>query len=146
MGRQTFTLIDKETGEELGDQVAIVRPRSKSSFERHFTMNQDTLITLAKELNGEQLKVLLALLTNLDYENFIQVAQVSVAENLGMQKTHVNRAIKKLVELEVIIEGPKISRSKSYRLNPNFGWKGTAKNHQRELKKRMESSNMRGLV
>ena len=59
----------------------------------------------------------------LDYENLIQVNQAEVAEQVGMNRHHVNRSIKKLIELGVVLEGVKIGISRSYRLNPNFGWK-----------------------
>ena len=32
------------------------------------------------------------------------------------------------------LEGPKIGVSRSYRLNPNYGWKGSGKNHKQALK------------
>lgn len=128
------TQVDLETGEDLGGFVAVVRPKQKSAFERHFTMNQAALELLAKTLTGEQFKVLMMLLASLDYENFIQVAQADIAEKLEMQKTNVSRSIKGLINLGVIIEGPKIGRSKSYRLNPQFGWKGTVSNHKKALK------------
>lgn len=128
------TQIDLETGEDLGGFVAVIRPKQKSSFERHFTMNQAALKIIATELNHEQTKVLMMLLADLDYENYIQVAQIDIAEALRMQKTHVSRAIKNLIEFGIIIEGPKIGRSKTYRLNPQFGWKGTVSNHKKALK------------
>lgn len=128
------TQIDLDTGEDLGGFVAVIRPKGKSSFQRHFTMNQAALLTIANELNHDQMRVLMALLADLDYENYIQVAQIDIAEALNMQKTHVSRAIKNLLEFGVIIEGPKIGRSKTYRLNPQFGWKGTITNHRKALK------------
>ena len=63
------------------------------------------------------------MLARLDYENLIQVNQAEVS----------NRSIKKLIELGVILEGVKIGISRSYRLNPNFGWKGSAKGHREAL-------------
>ncbi|EAN8608591.1 hypothetical protein EPF86_22460 [Salmonella enterica] len=128
------TQIDLDTGEDLGGFVAVIRPKQKSAFQRHFTMNQGALKLLAKTLTGEQFKVLMMLLAELDYENFIQVAQADIADALEMQKTNVSRAIKGLIELSVIIEGPKIGRSRSYRLNPQFGWKGTVSNHKKALR------------
>lgn len=128
------TQIDLETGEDLGGFVAVIRPKQKSSFQRHFTMNQAALLTIANELNHDQMRVLMALLADLDYENYIQVAQIDIAEALKMQKTHVSRAIKNLIKFGIIIEGPKIGRSKTYRLNPQFGWKGTVSNHRKVLK------------
>ncbi|QBY47014.1 MarR family transcriptional regulator [Arsenophonus nasoniae] len=129
-----YTQIDTDTGEEVGSFVAIIRPKQKSAFERHFTMNQAALLLIANELNHDQMRVLLALLADLDYENYIQVAQIDIAKALRMQKTHVSRAVKNLLEFGIILEGPKIGRSKTYRLNPQFGWKGTVSNHKKALK------------
>ncbi|WP_426578610.1 helix-turn-helix transcriptional regulator (plasmid) [Xenorhabdus stockiae] len=128
------TQVDLETGEDLGGFVAVIRPKQKSSFERHFTMNQAALLLIANELNHEQTRVLMALLADLDYENYIQVAQSDIAGALKMQKTNVSRAIKNLIDFGIILEGPKIGRSKTYRLNPQFGWKGTVSNHRKALK------------
>ena len=50
-----------------------------------------------------------------------------------MNRHNVNRSIKKLIELGVVLEGVKIGVSRSYRLNPNFGWKGSAKGHREAL-------------
>ena len=66
-------------------------------------------------------------------ENLIQVNQAEVSEQVGMNRHNVNRSIKKLIELGVILEGVKIGISRSYRLNPNFGWKGSAKGHREAL-------------
>ena len=97
-------------------------------------MNQSALLKMAQTLSHEQIKVLFVLFAHLDYENYIQVPQVEIAEQLGMMKQNVNRAMKGLIDFGIIIDGPKIGRSKSYRLNPNYGWKGTVKNHDKALK------------
>ena len=123
-----------DQGEIIGGFVAVIRPKQKSAFQRHFTMNQDALRILAKELTGEQFKVLMLMLADLDYENFIQIAQADIAETLGMQKTNVSRAVRALLDVGVIFEGPKVGRSKTYRLNEQFGWKGTVTNHKKALK------------
>ena len=126
--------IDLDTGEEIGSFVAVIRPKQKSTFQRHFTMNQAALLTIANELNHEQMRVLMALLAELDYENYIQVAQTDISIALKMQKANVSRAIKNLLEFGIILEGPRIGRSKTYRRNPQFGWKGTVSNHKKALK------------
>ena len=133
-GTKRFTQFDTQTGEAIEGFVAVIKPKFKSSFERHFTLNQSALLAMAQTLSHEQTKVLLVLLVHLDYENFIQVPQVLVAEQLGMRKQHVNRAMKGLMEYGILLEGPKVGRSKSYRLNPNYGWKGTIQNHEKALK------------
>ena len=130
---QRITQIN-DHGEIVGGFVAVIRPNQKSAFQRHFTMNQDALRILAKELTGEQFKVLMLMLADLDYENFIQIAQADIADTLEMQKTNVSRAVRALLDVGVIFEGPKVGRSKTYRLNEQFGWKGTASNHKKALK------------
>ncbi len=133
-GTGRITQIDESTGEVIGGFVAVIRPKQKSSFERHFTMNQAALEIIATELSHEQTRVLMILLSELDYENYIQVAQVDIGEKLKMQKTNVSRAMKNLMQMDVILEGPRIGRSKTYRLNPQFGWKGTVSNHKKALR------------
>ena len=130
---QRITQIN-DHGEIVGGFVAVIRPKQKSAFQRHFTMNQDALRILAKELTGEQFKVLMLMLADLDHENFIQIAQADIADTLEMQKTNVSRAVRALLDVGVIFEGPKVGRSKTYRLNEQFGWKGTASNHKKALK------------
>lgn len=97
-------------------------------------MNQDALKILANKLNYEQFRVLMMLLADLDYENYIQITQQSIAESLDMQKSNVSRAVKGLLDLQIVLEGPKVGRSKTYRLNEQFGWKGTISNHKKALK------------
>ena len=84
------------------------------------------------------MKVMWAMLARLDYENLIQVNQAEVSEQVGMNRHNVNRSIKKLIELGVILEGVKIGISRSYRLNPNFGWKGSAKGHREASARALE--------
>ena len=87
----------------------------------------------SKQFNRQRHEGYVAMLARLDYENLIQVNQAEVSEQVGMNRHNVNRSIKKLIELGVILEGVKIGISRSYRLNPNFGWKGSAKGHREAL-------------
>ena len=130
---------DLDTGEVVEGYIAVLQPKRRNGFDRHFSMNQDALDFLAKEVGSiSDFKVLFKLLGVLDYENLIQVSQVEIAESLGMKRQHVNRSIKRLVELGCLLEGPRIGRSMSYRLNPSFGWKGSAANHKKALQDRMD--------
>ncbi|MFV2320963.1 hypothetical protein ACNISR_26330, partial [Escherichia coli] len=70
----------------------------------------------------------------LDYENLIQIAQAYIAETLGMQTSNVSRAVRALLDVGVIFEGPKVGRSITYRMNEKFGWKGTVTIHKKALK------------
>ena len=73
------------------------------------------------------------MLARLDYENLIQVNQAEVSEQVGMNRHNVNRSIKKLIELGVILEGVKMALAALTGLTPNFGWKGSAKGHREVL-------------
>ena len=64
------------------------------------------------------------LFSRLDFENYIQVPQVEIAEDLNMHKQSVYKAIKLLEKKEILVRGPKLGRSSSWRLNPNYGYKG----------------------
>ena len=67
-----------------------------------------------------------------------------------MDRSNFNRAVKRLVERGVIEKGPKIGRMVSLRLNPEYGWKGSAKNHvaclDQERKKRMANAGIKGVI
>ena len=90
------------------------------------------------------------LLGRIDFENLMVVNQAELAKELGMHRQHVQRSIKRLIALGVILEGPKIGISRSYRLNPEFGWKGSARNHvialDQERKKRMANAGIKGVI
>lgn len=91
---------------------------------------QDAFEELAKdkEITSEPRRVLDYLFSKLDFENYIQQSQQDITKALGMHKSQVSEAIKLLVRKQIILEGPKVGRSKCYRLNPNYGWKGKVKN------------------
>ena len=118
--------IDHQTGEVVEGFVAYVVPKRKNGFQKGWmAMAQEAMMMLAQSnLTGNDMKVMWDL---------IQVNQAEVSEQVGMNRHNVNRSIKKLIELGVILEGVKIGISRSYRLNPNFGWKGSAKGHREAL-------------
>ena len=127
--------IDHQTGEVVEGFVAYVVPKRKNGFQKGWmAMAQEAMMMLcSKQFNRQRHEGYVAMLARLDYENLIQVNQAEVAEQVGMNRHNVNRSIKKLIELGVILEGVKIGISRSYRLNPNFGWKGSAKGHRQAL-------------
>ena len=85
-------------------------------------MAQEAMMMLAQSnLTGNDMKVMCGqCLPGLTMKNLIQVNQAEVSEQVGMNRHNVNRSIKKLIELGVILEGVKIGISRSYRLNPKL--------------------------
>lgn len=107
---------------------------------RWMQINQDFLKELAtrKDVGGEVLRVFLYLNARLEFENLIQVPQIEIAQELRMHKQAVNRAIKRLENLGIIIRGPKVGRSSSWRLNPQAGWKGRIVNLRKAQREHLE--------
>ena len=98
--------IDHQTGEVVEGFVAYVVPKRKNGFQKGWmAMAQEAMMMLAQSnLTGNDMKVMWAMLARLDYENLIQVNQAEVSEQVGMNRHNVNRSIKKLIELGVILE------------------------------------------
>ncbi|MBD2790586.1 helix-turn-helix domain-containing protein, partial [Xenorhabdus sp. DI] len=68
------------------------------------------------------------LLAKLDYENWLRIRQKDIAKELNMNPPHVSRAIKELFEHGILVKGPKIGASNTYRLDPSFAFRGRDKN------------------
>ena len=126
MGKHRFGTIDLDTGEVLEEGIPVWVGRKPKITERWFMAFQDAFESLStdKDLTLEHHRVLHFLFSRLDFENYIQISQTDIATALGMTKGNVSRAIKLLIEKKIVLKGPKIGRSSSFRLNPNFGWKG----------------------
>ena len=92
-------------------------------------MYQSALLTLAKwNLPNEQYRVMLALLSKVDFDNYLTIDQQNIADELGMKRPNVTKAIKALNERNILVEGPRAGLHKTYRLNPFVAHKGKNKN------------------
>lgn len=120
-------LVNMKTG-EIVPAIALFRPKWKG--EPFLMIFQDAFAYIAKDktLTLEAKNVLLYLFSRLDFENFVLIPHVEIAKELDMQRSNVSRAIKLLLEKQIIIEGPKVDRSRGYRLNNKYAWKGTLTN------------------
>src|SRR5215208_5573485 len=103
-------MVDMDTGELVGDGVPVwVGTKVKSPYEdRWMAVNQHFLEEFAarKDVSGETFRVFLFLNARLSFRNLIQVPQVEIATALGMKRQSVNRAIRKLEQLGVILRDP----------------------------------------
>ena len=130
MKRRNIASVDQDTGEVL-DGVVVYCGVKQNPYSKGWVMNsQEALELLAtdKDLTGENYRVLLLLLSRLDFENWIQITQSDIVKTLDMKKQNVSRAILLLEEKGIILRGPKVGRSYAFRLNPYYGWKGKVKN------------------
>lgn len=131
--RRPDKTFDMKTGEIEEGALVWVPRRQKSQFGRDwFQMAQDTLKRVNAErraLGLEGIVVFNALMARLDFENYIQVSQADISKEVDMRPSNVNRAIKRLMDLGFIRQGPKVGRSHTYQLHPELAWKGKGKAH-----------------
>jgi len=136
--------INPETG-EIERQYAIVPIYKKRLKEGFFVAIQEGFLYLAQlNLTGEQWRVLAYVMGKLDFENYICLTQKSVSEALNLHKSNVSKAFKVLVEKGIIHEGPKVGKTKTYRLDPSFGYKGKIRNYEK-TKKAIQKAKEKGV-
>lgn len=153
MAQRRLGQVDMSTGEVLEDGfVAYIAPKRKNGFGKEWmAMSQSAAMQLAtSNLGADDFRVFMALVAKLDFENLLVLNQAEIAREIGMHRQHVQRSIKRLIGMGVLLEGPRIGVSRSYRLNPNFGWKGSARNHvialDQERKRRMAAAGISGVI
>lgn len=56
--------------------------------------------------------------------NYVHVNQAEMARRLRIERATASRAIKRLIELQILIEGPKSGKSNTYMVNPAFCFAG----------------------
>jgi len=97
---------------------------------------QDSLAIIAtdEDMTGQILKVMILLMANLEFENYITIKQVEIANKLKMDKSDVSKAMRLLVDKGIILK-VKEGGTAGYKLNPHYGWKGKVSNMQIETKR-----------
>lgn len=128
-----FKTIDRVTGEEVEGTPVYVAGKVKWNKERWFVGFQDAFATISedKEMTLEVTRVWMQLVSKMGFENFVYIPQKEVAESLNIQRSQVSRSIKKLVNKGLLVEGPKINRASSYRLNLDHVWKGSGDEYKK---------------
>ena len=121
---------DKNTGEVL-DGVPVLCQAKRNPYSTGWVMNSQQaleMIAKDKEITGRIHRILWFLVARLDFENWIEISQKEICKELNMRKEDVSSGIKVLEKKRILIRGSKVGRSYSFRINPNFGWKGDVKN------------------
>lgn len=119
-----FTLVEPETG-EVKAYLPVMNKKKGIEGGSWVAVFQDMLSWLAlQSLPQEQYRVLMYLLGKLDFANYIRITQTTIAQDLNMHQPSVSKAIKALVALDILAEGPHVGNAKTYRLNPHMAHKG----------------------
>ena len=104
----------------------------KSDYARHFSSEMLGL-AVDKDLSGNDLRVFLAILANLGFENILNISQQELSNQLEIHRPAIAKSLKKLISkgyLEII---DTVGRQNIYMFNPNVAFKSRAKN-LKELK------------
>lgn len=132
--------VDALTGEIIeGAVLAIQRPKQTNGFQHGgwLAMHQATERRIAtdKRLTLETHRVLAMLRAELQFDNWIPINQAATARNMGMAPSSFSKALRILVEEGYILKGPgpDAAMRQTWRLNPECGWKGSAKSHRNAL-------------
>ena len=139
--------LDVETGEyiskEISEEELVAklewkdRSRHRKIIRQYYgekiMIFQAILKKAVKELSNDELKVFNYMLGIMDFENWIHIPQKEIAEDIGLHKVNVSKAIKGL-EKKGYIEVYKKGRSNYYRINPEIAWKGKERAHIKVLR------------
>lgn len=91
---------------------------------------------LAKKLTPSACKVLLYMVSAMEYSNHVGCNQSSLAEDLDLSIRSVNGAIKELKDMSVILiyKDPQDKKRNVYMVNPHSAWKGKISKRQKFIK------------
>jgi hypothetical protein len=147
MASRDLITVDKATGEIVNGTPMVVPPKRRNGFGVDWmAMAQDGAMEIAKDplLKGQDLRVLFALISKLDFENWLRVSQSELAKELAMHQPHIARSMATLADRGILLKGPKVGSFNTYRLNPAFGWKGSAHGHREALRRHREGDEHEG--
>ena len=110
---------------ERGEATIIISQTKYARGLNRMTFLLDSIGQIATDsrLSDTDRKVLLFMISKMDFENWVPLTQPYMAECLGMRQPHVSRSIKALKEANYILVG-KLGRGNAYQFNPEHGWKG----------------------
>ena len=87
-----------------------------------------------KTLDGQDLRITLAIISNLSYDNIFNLSHRELAEEVGIQRPNVTKTVNKLVRKGYLQVIGKQGQQNIYMFNPSIAFKSRAKN-LKELKK-----------
>lgn len=142
--------IDKETANEIvklinknkseGEEVTKVN----ISTGRNYIKNEDDFIMLFQKITEQAIKnlkpatakIMLYMLCKLNWSNQIGIDQLTMAEECLISLPSVQRAIKELLDLHIIISipDPQDKRRHIYLINPHQAWKGQEHRRKKAIK------------
>lgn len=128
-------LIDPETGEQIHAPLQLnFGPKGPQLDDWMHTFGCGLRQVTQLKLNGEQLNMLIYLLSVSDFDNRTACDAKHCYENTGIQSKNHRRAINVLLENEILRTAEKLGNYQLYHVNPMLGWKGNAKAWHAQVK------------
>ena len=120
-----------QNGEVRDDSLPVVVPRKRRGTlwlygQWWFQMSQNAAIELSKDkdLRGRPKDVLLYLYGTLDFDNYVETNASRIGREIDIDASAVRKCLRLLRDKGVILEGPSVGNSRTWRLNPKYGFKG----------------------
>jgi len=123
---------DAFTGEQIEGTLAFFAPKRKNGFKTGWiAMDQiNALKAFANaKFTNEDRRVWAILMSYVGFENEVTEVQSVMAGELGITPSNFARSLKKLCDEGVFLRRKSNGRTVKIWLNPEYGWKGSAKNH-----------------
>jgi biotin operon repressor len=112
-------------------------PPSRNLFRHKAMMNQTELaraVAYNPSLTAGDKAMVLLLICELDFENWISISQAEIARKLGVSRVVVHRHLSKLRDLGIVLDdGRGAGGFKRMKLNAVYAWKGRASAHGRHF-------------
>jgi len=132
-GPMPFTILD-EHGSVVEGQLAIYKPRGPVLVDWIRMFEQGLIRVLQADLNGEDLKMLIFLLTQVDFQNRVVVDTGLCYMLTNIQPKNHSRPLRRLEVKSLIKRADKIANGTVWKLNPLLAWKGNARTYPEAVK------------
>jgi len=130
-----FDIIDVETGEVEAEGVLILRPTPVRA-EEEFTMlmaGGSRYLAQNPEIGRAEYRVLHYMISEMDYENRIDITQKAIAEALDYSPSAVSKAVTTLVDERIL---HRRRNCHGWLLDDRVGWRGKQKNLRKRRRKK----------
>lgn len=120
--------INAKTGEEATGMLIIRGSRYPRGVEFATLFTDGALHIATLGLTATELRVLLALIANMSFKNFVHVTQKALSDQLRIAASNVSAAIRRLTELGLVAKSPNPDDTGRtlLRISLHLAWRGTA--------------------
>jgi len=130
------TLKDIETGELYSNlTVALRLPPALGDFTMSIQAAQMHIAAMGR--GAQAMRVYIALLGCIDFDNWLPLSQTELAERINMNRSGFAQGMRQLLDAGILLRETdttgKRSRSIKYRLSPEYAWKGKGKIHRQAI-------------